>query len=81
MIDETTDASNREQVTLVLRHVTDGLQVYEELLGLYAVDRIEAATIVAVIKDVMTRMNLPIAKLSGQCYDGESAMSQALPSK
>lgn len=47
MIDETTDASNREQVTLVLRHVhvTDGLQVYEEFLGLYAVDTIEAATI------------------------------------
>ena len=67
MVDETTDASPREQVTLVLQHVTEGLQVYEECLGLYVVDTIEAATIVAVIKDVMTRMNLPIAKLRGQC--------------
>ena len=41
MVDETTDASNREQVTLVLRHVTEGLRVYEEFLGLYAVDTIE----------------------------------------
>ena len=39
---------------------------------MYAVDTIEAATIVAIIKDVMTRMNL---KLHGQCYDGASVMS------
>ena len=42
---------------------------------MYAVETIEAATIVTVIKDLMTRMNLPIAKLRGQCYDGASVMS------
>ena len=32
MIDETTDSSNMEQVTLVVRHVTEELQVHEELI-------------------------------------------------
>ena len=36
---------------------------------------IDAATLTSVIKDAMTRLNLPIAKLRGQCYDGCSTMS------
>ncbi len=35
MMDETTDASNREQVTLVFRSVSDTLDVNEDFLGLY----------------------------------------------
>lgn len=44
MVNETTDVSNSEQVTL------------------------------AVIKDVLIRMNVSFSKLRGQCYDGASAM-------
>ena len=52
MVDETTDASNREQVTLFLWWVTDTLDVNEEFLGLYHVDSIEAASVALVITDV-----------------------------
>ena len=75
MIHETTDSSNMEQVTLVIRHVTEELQVHEEFLGLYAVDSTDATTLVSVVKDAMVRMNLPMSKLRGQCYDGASVMS------
>ena len=75
MIDETTDSSNMEQVTLVIRHVTEELQVHEEFLGFYAVDSTDATTLVSVVKDAMVQMNLPISKLRGQCYDGASVMS------
>ena len=76
IIDETTDSSNMEQVTLVIRHVTEELQVHEEFLGLYAVDSTDATTLVSVVKDaIMVRMNLPMSKLRGQCYDGASVMS------
>ena len=37
MLDETTDISNHEQAVIVLRRVTDDLQVFEEFLGLYHV--------------------------------------------
>ena len=72
MADETTDSSNREQVTLILRRVTQ--EVHEEFLGLYHVASIDAATLTTAIKDVLIRMNLPFEKLRGQCYDGASAM-------
>lgn len=75
MADETTDTSNKEQVTLVVRRVAEDLEVYEEFLGLYSVESIDAATISTVIKDLFIRMNLSLEKLRGQCYDGASAMS------
>ena len=33
MTDETTDCSNKEQVTIVVRHVAENLEVHEEFLG------------------------------------------------
>ncbi len=50
MIDETTDISNREQVTVVVRKVDENLSVYEEFLGLYHVESIAAQFLAAVIK-------------------------------
>ena len=77
MADETTDSSNREQVTLILRQVTKELEVHEEFLVLYHVASIDAAMLTTAIKDVLIRMNLPFNKLCGQCYDGASAMSSS----
>ena len=77
MADETTDSSNREHVTLILRRVTQELEVHEEFLGLYHVSSIDADMLTRAIKDVLIRMNLPFEKLHGQCYDGASAMSSS----
>ena len=77
MADETTDSSNHEQVTLILRHVTKELEVHEEFVGLYHTDSITAATLTSVIRDVLIRLNLSVDKLRGQCYDGASAMSSS----
>lgn len=73
MVDETTDISNREQATVVIRYVED-YEVHEEFLGLYCLPSIDSNTIVGMIKDVLIRMNLSMNKLRGQCYDGASAM-------
>ena len=77
MADETTNATNKEQVTLVLRWVTKELEVHEEFLGLYLVEKIDSNTLAAVIKDVLLRANLPLQKLRGQCYDGASIISSS----
>ena len=74
MLDETTDISNHEQAVIILRRVTDDLQVFEEFLGLYHVPSIDSDTLTKVAKDVLCHFNLPISKLRGQCYDGASAM-------
>ena len=70
MIDETADISNSEQVVIVLRWVAENLDVYEDFIGLYAVDNIQASTLYAVVKDTFARLNIPINKVRGQCYDG-----------
>ena len=77
MADETTDAPNREQVTLILRCVTNDLEVHEEFLGLYTVSTIDATTLTSVIKDLLLRTNISFEKLRGQCYDVASVMSGA----
>ena len=75
MADETTDASNYEQVTIILCWVTEDFQVHEEFIGLYKVHSIDAETFTTTIKDTLTRQNLSLAKIRGKCFDGASAMS------
>ncbi len=75
MIDETTDITNHEQVAVVIRRITENLEVFEEFIGLYQVDSIRAEYLTTVIKDSLLRLNLPISKLRGQCYDDCSTMS------
>lgn len=74
MMDETTDVSNREQAVIVMRHVTCEMEVLEEFIGLYQVPAIDSKTLTEVVKDSLSRCNLPLSKLRGQCYDGASAM-------
>ena len=47
----------------------------EEFLGVYQVPSIDAKTLTAATKDTLCRMNLPLSKVPGQCYDGASAVS------
>lgn len=75
MIDETTDISNTEQVVLVFRWVNSDLSVYEEFIGLYQTESLQASSLVQIIKDVMLRLNLKMELCRGQCYDGASIMS------
>ena len=73
MIDETTDASNIEQVVLVFRWVNNN----KELIGVYQSHSIDAKSLVAIIRDTLLRMNLKIENCRGQCCDGASSMSGA----
>lgn len=75
MADETTDKSNREQVVLCLRWVSDNFDVHEEFIGMYMVEVCDAPSLVSVIRDVLQRLNLTMKKVRGQCYDGASTMS------
>lgn len=74
MVDETTDVSNTEQMTVVVRSVSDCFEVSEDFLGMYQVPSITAATLTEATEDALCRMNLPLTKLRGQCYDGAGSM-------
>ena len=77
MMDETIDVPNHEQTKIVLRHVSDKMEVLEELIGIYQVPSIDSETLTKVAKDALCRCNLLLSKLRGQYYDGASAMRGA----
>ena len=63
MVDETTDASNREQVTFILRLIDNtDFSLHEEFVGLYAIPCTDSNTFLSVIKDALVRLNLPLSK-------------------
>ena len=74
MSDETTDISNKEQMTVVIRWVTADFEVHEEFVGLYTVPSIDSNTIFTKIMDALKFLNVSVNKLCGQCYDGASTM-------
>ena len=51
------------------------IEVHEDLLGMYAVDSIDAKSLLGVVHDVLKQLNLSMSKVRRQCYDGASAMS------
>ena len=76
MIGETTtDISNHEQVTVIMRRAEDILEVHEEYLRFYCAESIGADSLAKVIKDTLLHMKLSITKLRGQYYDGCNTMS------
>ena len=77
MVDETRDQSNKEQLTLVLRWVSDDFTVSEEFVGLYYLSVIDAQSIVDAIKHAILRFQIPFTKLRGQWNDGCSTMAGA----
>ena len=48
---------------------------HEEYLGMYKVNRTDAASLVKTIKDVLLMYGLTLKDCCGQCYDGASVMS------
>lgn len=75
MVDKTANISNKEQLTVVIRWIDDDLEVSEEFLGMYSLSSTTADSIVAAIKDILLRFQIPTAKIRGQCYDGCSTMA------
>ena len=75
MADESTDASNIEQLVICICWVDKEMTVCEEYIGLMPVAQTNADTIVICIKDVLRHMNLRIQDARGQCYDGCSTMT------
>ena len=65
MVDETTDCSNKEQVVLVFRWVGIDLAPNEDFIGLYLTDFIPNSSLVAIIADVILRINIKLGHCRG----------------
>ena len=79
IVDEATDCSFKEQVSICFRHVdTNALEVHKEFVGLYETENTTADILTRIIKDVIYRLGLDLKDCRGQGYDGASNMSGRL---
>ena len=59
-------------------YVDDDFVPHEVFIGMYEASETTGNTIIVkILKEVCTRLNLPLANLPGQTYDGASNMSGA----
>lgn len=73
--DEATDTCKNEQLNLSIRWVDDNYEAFEDSIGLCKVPiNTKAETLFRIIKDLLTRCNLPLGLCRGQAYDGAANM-------
>ena len=73
--DGTTDISGKEQFSCSLQFVDSTLVVRNTFLGFYNAPDVSANTLFLSIKDIFIRLDLPIERLQGYCFDGAANMS------
>ena len=74
IVDETSDISHIEQVSVCLRFLIDGV-TKEVFVGFYNTKCTEGLALFELIKKVLAKLKLEIVNIVGQCYDGASNMS------
>lgn len=81
ILDETSDISGSEQVSISFRYVDNDLTVHEQFVGFYETKTTTAEVLHNIVKDVLLRFDLNISNLRGQCYDGASNVRFGLSSR
>ena len=74
VMDEYTDISSKEQLSLCLPSVKEDLEVQEDFLAFYQLTNMKSETIANAIKDALFRFNLQLENCRGQTYVGVSNM-------
>ena len=61
-------------MSVIIRWTDDHYNVYEDLVGLHQADKVDADSIVKMLKNVLLTLGLDIMMLRGQTYDGASVL-------
>ena len=75
IMDETSDVSGKEQISVCLRIAYEDLSIEEIFFGLYETSINTSDALFTIFKDLLLRMQLDINKCRGQCYDGAANVS------
>jgi hypothetical protein len=70
VMDEASDISGKEQVSVCFRYVLPDLEVHETFMGFYETAATDAGTLFALISDSLVRFNMKLDNCRGQCFDG-----------
>ena len=72
MADETRAISNRQQLFICLRWVSEKYEVFEDMIGLVQLKNTIAECVYISLKDCVLRFSISFEKCRGQAYDGAS---------
>ena len=73
IMDETSDISKTEQVSLCLNYVHEGIKK-EVLVGFFETKRTNGESLFNLAKDAIQSLNLDLKNIAGECFDGASNM-------
>ena len=74
MMDEASDLSHKEQVSIVVRYVVSHYTIQERLIDVECTDSTNAEALFQILLKGLSKVGLTTDKLVGQCYDGASNM-------
>ncbi|CAF3454693.1 unnamed protein product, partial [Rotaria socialis] len=74
MIDETTDISKLEQVSLVVRYTNDQFKVHEGFMGFARTTEMTGEALFNLLLEWLKKLNLDVKNIVAQSYDGASPM-------
>ena len=74
MMDEASDLSHKEQVSVVVRYVNKDYIIQERLVNIKSTNSTDAETLFQILLTSLSKVGLTPDKLVGQCYDGASNM-------
>ena len=74
MMDEVSDHSHKEQVSVVVRYVDNDFIIQERLIGIECVESTDAETLFQTLLNSFSIVGLTTDNLIGQCYDGANNM-------
>ncbi|CAF1258602.1 unnamed protein product [Rotaria magnacalcarata] len=74
MIDESTDISRHQQVSLVIRYTDDLFSVYERFIGFERASDKTGEGLFNLVIEWLNKLDLDIKNIIGQCFDGASSM-------
>lgn len=78
IMDEASDISVKEQVSICFRYVLPDLEVHETFMGFYETAATDAGSLFTIINDSLVRFNMKLDNCRGQCFDGASNMAGTL---
>ena len=74
MMDEASDLSHKEQVSIVVRYVDSQYVIQERLVDVESTDSTTAEALFQILLKGLSKIGLTTDNLVGQCYDGASNM-------
>lgn len=69
-----TNVASSEQFVICFRSIDHLLEVYEDFIGLYQVNKIKAETLVKATGDILLRLPIPLENARSQCPGYASSM-------